>query len=103
MPSINTSDITNASDSTYFVDIARVKKFILTYLQLLCCISPDSKCLAVMIQTLVISLVLLKTNNATLADVLITDTKPRDYNTPVLMRLHWLPIKVHEFSTNCVS
>jgi len=31
MPSINTSDITRASDSTYFVDIARVKKFILTY------------------------------------------------------------------------
>jgi hypothetical protein len=35
MPSINTSDITRASDSTYFVDIARVKKlytYLLTYL-----------------------------------------------------------------------
>jgi len=32
MPSTNTSDIIRASDSTYFVDIARVKKFILTYL-----------------------------------------------------------------------
>jgi len=32
MPSINTSDITRASDSTYFVDIACVNKFILTYL-----------------------------------------------------------------------
>jgi len=32
MPSINTSNIIRASDSTYFVDIARVKKFILTYL-----------------------------------------------------------------------
>jgi len=32
MPSINTSDIIRASDSTYFVDIARIKKFILTYL-----------------------------------------------------------------------
>ena len=31
MPSINTSDITRASDSTYFVDIARVTKYI-TYL-----------------------------------------------------------------------
>jgi len=32
MPSINTSDITSASASTYFVDIERVKKLILTYL-----------------------------------------------------------------------
>jgi len=32
MPSINTSDIIRASDSTYFVDIARVKTFKLTYL-----------------------------------------------------------------------
>jgi len=32
MPSINTSDIIRASDSAYFVDIARVKKFILTHL-----------------------------------------------------------------------
>jgi len=32
MPSIHTSDITRASDSTYFVDIVRVNKFILTYL-----------------------------------------------------------------------
>jgi len=34
MPSINTSDITRASDSTYFVDIARVNKliYLLTYL-----------------------------------------------------------------------
>jgi len=32
MPSINTSDITRVSDSTYFVDIARVKKLhLLTY------------------------------------------------------------------------
>ena len=35
MPSINTSDVTRASDSTYYVDIARVKKlntYLLTYL-----------------------------------------------------------------------
>ena len=34
MPSINTSDVTRASDSTYYVDIARVKKlntYLLTY------------------------------------------------------------------------
>jgi len=30
MPSISTSDIIRASDSTNFVDIARVKKFVLT-------------------------------------------------------------------------
>jgi len=39
MPSINTSDITRASDSTYFFDIARVKKCILTYL-LYCTVFP---------------------------------------------------------------
>jgi len=33
MPSINASDITRTSDSTYFVDIARIKKFVLTYLR----------------------------------------------------------------------
>jgi len=32
MPSINTSDIICGSDSTYFVDIARLMKLILTYL-----------------------------------------------------------------------
>jgi len=39
MPSINTSDIIRASDSTYFVDISRVKKFMLTYL--LTCGTPQ--------------------------------------------------------------
>jgi len=32
MPSIHTSDITRASDSTYFVDLARLNKLIITYL-----------------------------------------------------------------------
>jgi len=41
MPSINTSDIIRASDSTYFVDIARVKKFILTYFYNLLFLNPS--------------------------------------------------------------
>jgi len=32
MPLVNTSNVTRATDSTYIVDIARVKKLILTYL-----------------------------------------------------------------------
>jgi len=44
MPSINTSDIIRASDSTYFVDIARVKKCILTYLlTYMCNLKLDSQ------------------------------------------------------------
>jgi len=33
MPAINTSDIIRASDSIYYIDIVRIKKFILTYIQ----------------------------------------------------------------------
>jgi len=33
---------------------------------------------------------------------LVTDTKPSDHITPVLIHWHWLP-KNHEFSTNCAS
>jgi len=36
LPSINTSDITRASDSTYLVDIVHVNKCILTYLRSFC-------------------------------------------------------------------